>query len=131
MSEQAGFWSFAVPADAFDQDPIMTSAGTFEWTCDGGGHFMSDPVIPTAPGQVGGKFTLRWAGTNAPGSYHYSVQYKLGASGAVKTWRNDVAARSAVFTPAKHGVYYYFRGQSIRTSTARSGWSPWKKVHVT
>jgi hypothetical protein len=131
VAEKAGFWSFAVPRGAFDQDPTMDSAGKYFWTCDGGGNYMPDPVVMSGPKSSSGPFTLTWATASAPTTYRYTVVYKVGASGSTITWQAGVASRAGTFSPTQHGVTYYFRARTIRTTSAKSGWSPWMNVSVT
>jgi len=131
VSDEAGFWSFKIGSNPVAKP--TNHAGTYTWLCDGNeasaapiGVRMSGPASTSKK-----PFKLIWANSHAYGGYRYSVQYKIGSSGKVATWRSKVSARFGTLSPSRSNVTYFFRAMTWRTSTVGSGWSAWKTVHVT
>lgn len=129
VHDRAKFWSFSVAAGS-SVTREMAHSGKFLWTCDGGTDYTGLSVAVFTPSSTTHlSFLVTWANSSAYSGYTYSVQYKVGKKGTIKTWYYHVSIRSATFT-GKAGNTYYFRAASVRTSTAKSQWSPWRAAVV-
>ena len=132
VGDTAGFWSFTVGPGSTPSRQ-MNHAGTYTWLCDGNPDSAAPIAVKVAaPASISKKpFKLTWANSAAYAGYRYSVQFKVGSAGSIATWRSKVSARSAMFSPGRSNVTYFFRAMTWRTTTVSSGWSAWKSVHVT
>lgn len=129
VRDQVGFWSFSV-ANKGTTSRTMYHAGTYEWQCHNG-SYSKNSVNVSLPSSSSGSFKVTWATSQAAGSYRYTVEYKVGSSGTVQTWKTSTSARSAKFNPGHHNTYYYFRAETFRNASSVSGFSAWKKIDVT
>lgn len=125
LLEKNGFWNWSIAAGA-QRSRIMSSAGGFAERCDASQSWSALPVRVKAPSAPSGtSFTVTWATSDAPASYRYGVQYRIG-SGVWHTWKSGVSARSATFSGVA-GKVYGFRART-KDGTHVSGWSPVRKV---
>ena len=93
-----------------------------------------DGVVKVRPtfnaNPTGLPFTVTWAlpGTNT--GNQFDVRYRVGTAGAWILWKNNVAARSAIFglnglpVQVMPGRTYQFQARSQKTPTQPSGFSP-------
>ena len=125
-----------IPTSANINFSISASAGTYHYYCEehgssGGGM---DGVVRVRPSfnanPTGLPFTVTWAlpGTNT--GTQFDVRYRVGTAGAWILWKNNVAARSAIFglngqpVQVMPGRTYQFQARSQKTPTQPSGFSP-------
>jgi plastocyanin len=124
---------------------VQASAGTFHYYCSlhgtpnpGGsgmhGSVKVRPVSASAPD--GAPFTVRWALSTTTTGNQFDVRFRVGTSGSWTLWKNDVAARSAVFGQGGQPVQvianrtYQFQARSQKMPTKPSGWSPTLSVNT-
>ena len=125
-----------IPTSANINFSISASAGTYHYYCEehgssGGGMDGVVKVRPTFNANPTGlPFTVTWAllGTNT--GNQFDVRYRVGTAGAWILWKNNVAARSAIFgqnglpVQVMPGRTYQFQASSQKTPTQPSGFSP-------
>jgi len=75
--------------------------------------------------------TIKWGGTDSGGSgvAGYDVEYKIGSSGAWKSWKSATGATSALFGSSA-GNTYYFRARTIDRAGNKGAFSAAKSVVI-
>jgi plastocyanin len=121
---------------------ITPSAGSFHYYCElhgspSGGMAGTIKIRPAVFNKTATSFGVRWSpGTNQTGNA-FDVRYRVDG-GAWKTWKNHVAAASAIFGSGNHpirvtpGHTYEVQARSEKTSNVSkaSGWSPSARVQT-
>ena len=121
---------------------ITPSAGTFHYYCElhgspTGGMAGSIKIRPAIFNKTASSFGVRWSpGTNQTGNA-FDARYRVDG-GAWKTWKNHVAAASAIFGAGNKPVHvgpghtYEVQARSEKTSNVSkaSGWSPSARVQT-
>lgn len=115
---------------------VTPSAGSFHYYCElhgspSGGMAGTINIKPAVFNKTASSFGVRWSpGTNQTGNA-FDVRYRVDG-GAWKTWKNHVAAASAIFGAGNQPVHvgpghtYEVQARSEKTSNVSkaSGWSP-------
>jgi plastocyanin len=115
---------------------VSASAGTYHYYCDlhGSPTGGMDGVVKVRPvfgaNPTGAPFTVTWALPGTTTGNQFDVRYRVGTAGNWILWKNNVAARSAVFgqngmpVQVMPGRTYQFQARSQKVPTQPSGFSP-------
>lgn len=126
ISESSGLWARELGiGDTVEGSAV--AAGGFTQSCDGGPDQAWKVKIKAKARSATPDFKVTWALAGAKASWHYNVQYRIGA-GSWRTWKPNTSIKSATFDGVS-GKAYGFRSRVINIDSGdRTGWSPIFKV---
>jgi plastocyanin len=134
-TSKQGFWKSPNLAlgGTYSQTAAFKNAGSYGYYCTIHGTAMSGVVkipVKAIPSMTSG-WTLRWSSlAGTPTSRRFDVQLKAPGTTTWRAFRTDTTARSARFSPSKHGVWKVRARTDNRSNGKSSGWSPARSFSV-